>query len=58
MEHFVVASDSDGTQTDAHKEYPGDAQRDALDLDFAKQQTGKDGDGQHENRCPHAAVGK
>ena len=58
MEHFVVASDSDGTQTDAHKEYPGDAQRDALDLDFAKQQTGKDGDGQHQHSRTDAAVGK
>ena len=58
MEHFVVASDSDGTQTDAHKEYPGDAQCDALDLDFAKQQTGKDGDGQHQHSRTDAAVGK
>ena len=49
VQHVVVACHTERTQANADKEHPCDAQGDALDLDFAQQQSQEYGDGKHQD---------
>lgn len=53
VERYAECADGD-----AGEEHPSNAESDAFDLDFAEQETGKDGDGQVENRWGKTFAGE
>ena len=58
VKHVVVERNAAGTQRDAHKKHPSDAQRHIGNLDFAQKQADKDGNGQIQNGRPDARAGE